>query len=61
MKLSKESIEYCKELRKKNGCVSDYKFCEICRSNPIINKDRLNNWVNKINEYAKANNRKRRL
>jgi hypothetical protein len=53
MKLSKESIEYCKSLIINKGCGSDYEFCKICRSNPIITKDSLNKWNEKINEYVR--------
>ena len=59
MKLSKESIEYCKTIRGKNykGCGNDYEFCKICRSNPMITKESLKQWEEKINNYASKKNR----
>jgi hypothetical protein len=53
MDLSKESVEYCKGLMGDGGCGSDYDFCKICRSNPIITKESLNEWTKKINEYVR--------
>jgi len=54
MKLSKESIEYCKTIRGKNykGCGNDYDFCNMCR-NHIRTKEDINSNTKKINDYVR--------